>query len=288
MQPFKSPIDGLSPRLADKASVRITVEPGDNTCGFNSGERAEVMGMLDANGKVVNEADSIGKTIFYGFSIYVPIGFKAATQTGYPWGIVFQLHGPDGSFNSGNYNASPDFAFGIEAGVSAQTTRSVNPSITTCPVAEAFSNRSGNSVVAYVAGYNADDVSDRGPRGGSKKPTNCYFSSDPFPTFGKWTDFVIAVRWAGTPSGGITVYRRDIGTKGFKTVLHLTDIATLSYNNVVDGSSATNIKGTHYWKHGLYRAVSDHRDTIYLSGISRGMSFEDVEAASFETHDGMP
>jgi hypothetical protein len=188
---------------------------------------------------------------------------------------VLQLHGPD------EYRASPDLAFGLEGGTGASLEPPKHPTIVQCPARSGIVNASGHATIAYNVGYNGGDVSPSGAR--HQIPTTCYLSRDARPAFDRWTDFVLAVTWAGTPSGGFTVYRRDAGAMAFDEVLHVKNVATLQYDPAVDGSSAQHLKGVHYWKQGLYRAISAHTDTVYLSGITRANSMAAAEAAAFET-----
>ena len=93
--------------------VRIEVRPGDDPIQ-SSGERAEVQYMSDANGNFINENESSG-TQYYAFSVQLDPNWQPPEQGDTaPWGIIFQLHGPD------SLGVSPSFAieatdkFGVE------------------------------------------------------------------------------------------------------------------------------------------------------------------------------
>lgn len=85
-------------------AARIEVRPGDDPI-HSSGERAEVRSMLDENGNDIYENEASG-TQYYAFSVRLDPNWQPPEKdaTGYQWGIIFQLHGPD------NLNTSPAFA----------------------------------------------------------------------------------------------------------------------------------------------------------------------------------
>ncbi len=83
----------------------IEVHPGDDVGGW-SGERAEVSGMQDAQGKPLPVTAQSGHE-FYGIAVKLPRDWKAPAGTN-PWGIFLQLHGPD------TYRASPAIALNAE------------------------------------------------------------------------------------------------------------------------------------------------------------------------------
>ena len=93
-----------SPVRQGRYSARVEVRPGDGPIN-SSGERAEVLGMTDANGNQINENESSG-TQYYAFSVRLDPNWQSpeADANGL-WGIIFQLHGPDA------YGASPSVSF---------------------------------------------------------------------------------------------------------------------------------------------------------------------------------
>ena len=75
-------------------AVRVEVRPGDDPID-SSGERAEVHVMTDVNDNRIDENESSG-TQYYAFSVRLaPDWHPIDPDVGDPWGIVFQLHGPD-------------------------------------------------------------------------------------------------------------------------------------------------------------------------------------------------
>jgi hypothetical protein len=83
-------------------AVRVEVRPGDDPCD-ESGERAEVGVMTDANDNRIDENESSGIQ-YYAFSVRLaPDWQPPEPDWDGLWGIIFQLHGPD------SLNASPSF-----------------------------------------------------------------------------------------------------------------------------------------------------------------------------------
>lgn len=84
-------------------AVRIEVRPGDDPID-SSGERAEVHVMTDANDNRIDENELSG-TQYYAFSVrFAPDWQPIDPEGGDPWGVIFQLHGPDA------LGASPSFS----------------------------------------------------------------------------------------------------------------------------------------------------------------------------------
>jgi hypothetical protein len=75
-------------------AVRIEVRPGDDPID-SGGERAEVHVMTDADDYRI-DANESGGVQYYAFSVrFAPDWQPIEPRMGDPWGIVFQLHGPD-------------------------------------------------------------------------------------------------------------------------------------------------------------------------------------------------
>jgi hypothetical protein len=84
-------------------AVRVEVQPGDDPCD-ESGERAEVGVMTDANDNRIDENESSGIQ-YYAFSVRLaPDWQPPEPDWDGLWGIIFQLHGPD------SLEASPSFS----------------------------------------------------------------------------------------------------------------------------------------------------------------------------------
>jgi hypothetical protein len=88
-------------------AARFEVRPGDDPI-HSSGERAEVLGMVDPDGKPLRESAASG-TQFYAFSVRLAPDWQAPAATNHnDWAIVFQLHGPD------DLKASPSIAVSVQ------------------------------------------------------------------------------------------------------------------------------------------------------------------------------
>jgi hypothetical protein len=75
-------------------AVRVEVRPGDDPID-SGGERAEVHVMTDADDYRIDENESSGVQ-YYAFSVRLAPDWKPIDpDVGDPWGIIFQLHGPD-------------------------------------------------------------------------------------------------------------------------------------------------------------------------------------------------
>jgi hypothetical protein len=224
-------------------AVRVEVDPGDDPLDLGEGtERAEDLDFQTAAGTVINENDSSG-TQYFATSYFFPKTW-AGTQLsgdGNSWSIVLQLHGPD------SVGASP--AFSLSA---------------------AKSTASGPEV--YGIGTNVGAITS-----GCCGPS--YTMKDDSIRLGIWTDFVILMTFASTPTGHLTVWRRDQGQSGFTQEVDVPNVATLQYTS---GQPV----GDHYWKQGLYRGGVMRTDVYWLGRIVRGSSFAAVEEAAFGTSDG--
>jgi hypothetical protein len=75
-------------------AVQVEVRPGDDPIN-SGGERAEVHVMTDANDNRIDENESSGVQ-YYAFSVRLAPDWQPIDpDLGDPWGIIFQLHGPD-------------------------------------------------------------------------------------------------------------------------------------------------------------------------------------------------
>jgi hypothetical protein len=224
-------------------AVRVEVDSGDDPLDLGEGtERAEDLDFQDATGNVINENENSG-TQYFGLSYYFPTTW-AGTQlsgNGNSWSIVLQLHGPD------SVGASPAFS------LSAAKASSSGPEV-------------------YGIGTNVGAIAS-----GCCGPS--YAMTDTSILLGKWTDFVILMTFASTPTGHITVWRRDEGQSGFTQELDVPNVSTLQY---ASGQPV----GDHYWKQGLYRGGVDRTDVYWLGPTVRGSTFAAVEQAAFGTNVG--
>ncbi len=90
---------------------------------------------------------------------------------------------------------------------------------------------------------------------------------------GKWTDFVVLVRWS---IGHVTLWRRDEGAAAFV--------------KEVEGSGGAVSGSPIYAKQGLYRGgdVTGRTDVLWIGPTARGATFTAVEQAAFGTNAGPP
>jgi hypothetical protein len=94
-----------------------------------------------------------------------------------------------------------------------------------------------------------------------------YTLSDSSMNLGKWTDFILGIKFAIDTTGAITVWRRNEGVTGFSKVMDVIGVPTLQYK------SAT--KGDHYWKCGLYRQVGTAwTNTLHVDCVARQLSYD--------------
>jgi hypothetical protein len=224
-------------------AVRVEVDPGDDPLDLGEGtERAEDLTMQDATGTAIVENESSG-TQYFAFSYYFPTSW-AGTElagNGNSWSIVLQLHGPD------SLGFSPAFA-----------------------LSAASATVGGTETYGIGTNVGALTASCCGP---SYTPTNAAIA------LGKWTDFVMLMTFASTPTGHMTLWRRDEGQTAFTQVVDAANVATLQY---ASGQAV----GDHYWKQGLYRGGVNRTDVYWLGPIARGATFAAVEQAAFGTNVG--
>jgi hypothetical protein len=226
-------------------AARVEVDPGDDPLNLGSNtERAEVLVMEDA-GTAIPENESSG-TQFFATSYKFPANWAGTQLHGNSnsWSIVMQLHGPD------SLGASP--AISLSAAM--------------------FTN---GGPEMYALGTNAGDLT------GSCCGPSYSFSGGSLVTLGSWTDLVMQITFASTPTGHIAVWRRDQGQQGFTQVLDVPNVATLQY-----GSQQGMPVGDHYWKQGLYRGGVNRVDVLWVGPTVRGTTFAAAEYAAFGTTNG--
>jgi hypothetical protein len=232
-----------SPRRKGMYALRVEVRPGD-TLG-QSGERAEVARMYGYDGTELVENESSG-TQYYGFSVMLPTDWKTTPDSnGKYWAIILQLHNPDGLTTPSGGGVSPALAFEVRS--------------------------FGANADRFSLDMTTGDLS----RSGSIH--NFYDFSDGSLNLGKWTDFVIKVKYAKDATGTVDVWRRNEGSISFTNVLSITNVPTLGYNSTVDGGAV----GDHYWSTGFYRNANSITNVLYLDGMTRGTDFNEVVAAAF-------
>ena len=248
VDPAKLQKDPNTPTWHNRGAARVQVDFGDDPLNLGEGtERAEVLAMQDSAGKQMHESEGSG-TQYYAISYKFPADW-AGTEIagdGTSWSIVFQLHGPD------KLGYSPAFALNA-----AKTTNA--------------------GLQKYSVATNGGD-----------RQTGCCgpsydFSDGGLISLGQWTDFIIMMSFASTPTGHITIWRRDEGQAGFAQVVDVGNVATLQYNSQIDSTG-----GAHYWKQGLYRGGVNRTDVLWMGPTVRATSFEAAEMAAFGTASGKP
>lgn len=98
--------------------------------------------------------------------------------------------------------------------------------------------------------------------------------------YDKWTDFIIAIKFAIDKTGFIVIYRRDEGQSKFTLSLSQTNIETYQF------SGANGSIGYHYFKQGIYRGHTANTDNIWIGPFARATTFSDAENAAFGTNNG--
>jgi hypothetical protein len=155
----------------DIAVAQIQVKPGDQVGGW-SGERAEVSTMQSLNALPLSVNTGSGKE-FYGISVKLPADWQPPVATSvdpYPWGIIFQLHGPD------NLGTNPAFALCAESD--------------------------------FHINLQTGDILEGGTRTKPKNAVRAQFSNGQL-SKGKWVKFMIEVTWAADSSGYLAISRLD-------------------------------------------------------------------------------
>lgn len=213
----------------------VEVHSGDKVNGW-SGERAEVSAMQDATGAPRLVGPETGHE-FYAWSIKVAENWVPpdVNHAGYRWGTCFQLHGPD------RFGAPPSLAFMVEDD--------------------------------FHLDLCGGDVTDHGSRQHPRGPVLCRFTDGDL-NRGHWCQFLIDVVWAADASGGVTIFRRNLGESNWRRVCARPHIATLQYRF---GEAV----GPHYWKAGFYRSESQHTNVLWLGPIARGRDRDAVLRAAF-------
>jgi hypothetical protein len=239
-----------SPRRKGRYALRVEVRPGDSL--GQSGERAEVARMYGFYGTELVENESSGIQ-FYGFSVMLPTDWKTTPDPdGKYWAIILQLHNPDGLTTPSGEGVSPALAFEVRS-----------------------------------FGENADRFSldmTTGDLARSDSIHNFYDFSDGSLNLGKWTDFVLKIKYAKDATGSVDVWRRNEGSIVFTNVLSISNVPTLGYDSTVGGG----IVGDHYWSTGFYRNATSLTNVLYLDGMTRGIDFNAVVAEAFPAPLGSP
>ncbi|MFZ6744901.1 heparin lyase I family protein [Undibacterium sp. JH2W] len=192
--------DRIAPRDNERFSpniavAEILVKPGDQVGGW-SGERAEVSTMQSLNSTPLSVNTGSGHE-FYGISVKLPADWKPPVATSldpYPWGIIFQLHGPD--------------ALGT------------NPAFALCAEED------------FHVNLQTGDVLEGGTRTKPKNATRVQLSDGQL-SKGKWVKFMIEVTWATDTNGYLAISRLDEGPSAQWTrVYEGKNMPTLQYSNV--------------------------------------------------------
>lgn len=88
-----------------KVAALATINQNDLVaCTCPDCNRAEVAELPNGSGGLIDEANSLGQTIYYGASFKIPVAWQSHPAT---WEIVLQLHGPS------EYGTNPLFAFDL-------------------------------------------------------------------------------------------------------------------------------------------------------------------------------
>jgi Polysaccharide lyase len=237
--------DRTSPRGG--TVLEVEVRPGD-TLGFATGERAEVLGMLDSRGAQYPVTAASGHE-FYALSIKLDPNWQPPLHSvhgDWHWGVFMQLHAAD------VFHSPPAFALDVE----------------------------DNFHVKTLAG----DLMDSNGRPRSDTPlslTNGELRR------GHWVEFLIDVLWAYDNHGSLIIYRRDEGEDQFAQVFKQVGQPTLQFDSQIPNSrDAITSDGkpayVHYWKAGFYRSVSAGVvSRLWLGPIVRGTSRDEVAVAAF-------
>ncbi len=111
----------------------------------------------------------------------------------------------------------------------------------------------------------------------SMKYKNYQFSNGSL-NIGHWVSFVVKIKYAKDFTGSVDVWRRDEGQAQFAQVLSIVNVPTLQYR------SSQGEVGAHYWKYGYYRSEQTTiTNVLFLGGLARGTTFDNVVAAAFPT-----
>lgn len=86
-----------------KPTARVECRQNDNVaCTIGDCDRDEVAEMPNGSGGLIDEANAIGTTVYYGFSYFIPADFIGRPTY---WELVCQLHGPS------EFGTNPLFAY---------------------------------------------------------------------------------------------------------------------------------------------------------------------------------
>lgn len=117
-----------------------------------------------------------------------------------------------------------------------------------------------------------DHIYIRMSQGNQDTPSEVYYPlSENGINKGYWIDWVLKIKYAITTTGSIDVYRRDEGDSSFTNVCSHDNIATLQYSTGEENPEDRE----HYWKHGVYRAVTAGKTSIiYIDGFTIASTFD--------------
>jgi hypothetical protein len=296
---FTTTLNGVPAFRSGLTSAMFT-NPAFNGCSAGNNHFV-LVAPFDVNGTFIDESVNVGTVRYMAFAIYIPstgyysvqaeifnslqssvVGFANGVGNLSPWGIIAQLHGPNGQGpGAGPYSnyggQSPDFALALDNSQPSSTTVAGTGG---CPVVSDITNNSGDPrPLNYSINYNTGQVPGTN--------VQCFFTTNSAVVTNQWTSFIVAINLQGTATGYIKVYRSDAGSGAYTKVIDIESIATLMYDPAVDGSSATNLMCCHAWSWGSYRQ-SSHPSTYYLSAFTLGNDWASVQLAAFGTAFSQP
>lgn len=115
----------------------------------------------------------------------------------------------------------------------------------------------------FIADVNGGDISE---------PFRSHYDAGPV-VLNTWVDFIVRIDFAISETGAVAVWRRDEGQEDFGQQVEAMRIATLQ--------SRDGVAGDHYWKAGFYRATKEDVAVVWLDGVTRADTFEEVVATAF-------
>lgn len=249
-------LDPTSPKQSYVA--KFVVKSGDHR-PVHSGERAEMITMLDKNAKKLHVTKLSGHE-FYGISVKVADDWIAPQKEepkkgGNMWGIFMQLHSPN-AFNSPpalDLSVDNSYALRMNAG----------------------------EIVQFV------QKTKTGEQKMTKKDCERFDLKNGNLRKGHWVQFVLDVNWSESTDGFVKLYRRDDDEKDFKLVLALNNLPTLQTSAYIPtdlehcpSCAFDNI--AHYWRVGFYRSTSENQtNTLWLGPVIRGDDINEVANAAF-------
>lgn len=239
--------------------ARFEVRSGDHRLDHWSGERSEMMGMLDADGNKLPVTETSGHE-FYAVSVKVSDDWQGpqpeSAEKGHAkWGSFMQLHSPN------VYNSPP--AIKLEAND------------------EFAVEMTSGELITLVSDKKTGLIKQQRQNGEHFALANGDLRR------GHWVQFLLDVTWKTDATGAVKLYRRDEGESDFHTVLQLTGIPTLQTSQYIPTDLAhcpscapDNI--VHYWRVGYYRSTSPNQtNVLWLGPVVRGTTFDEVAKTAF-------